>query len=372
MNSLLSHTSLVRRGGCPRVRGNASFPPAFLKSGARVQEQPGPVMDDAAEAAAYRGTAGRMWRWILRPFARRVLDRVPFGGRVLDLGTGPGLMPIYWARQRPDVEAVGVDLSPAMLDLARAEAGRAGVGSRVRFILADAAATGLPSGSFDVVTCHYMLHHFADPAPVLREMRRLAGPDGAVLARDLVRPAPLLARLSVLFARVFLRNGTLQNQQYADSLAAGFTPRELRRALDRAGLTGLSVRGGPVHVVVSQKGLPRKAKASVFTHERAGQLLAGTVVMATVALAWLVSPWFLLATAGTALNQVLSGITGRCVVKSLLMGLGMPGERDLGRVEGARMPLERPLAGPPGGCRGWPVNRIGIRANLGGSRHDSL
>ena len=312
-----------------------SFPKEYLKSRARVQEALGPVMAEETEAASYRGTAGKMWRWVLRPFAKRVLAQVPLGGRVLDLGTGPGLMPIYWASERPDIEVVGVDLSPAMLDLARAEADRAGVAARVRFIQADAADTGLASGSFDVVACHYMLHHFADPAPVLHEMQRLARPDGVVLARDLVRPRPLMARLSTLFIAAFLRNTRAQNQQYAESLAASFTAGELRSSFARAGLIGLEVRGGPVHVTVSQRPAA-KAAAPIFTHERAGRILAGTSLLACLFLAQLVSPWFLLAAAGTALNLVLSGITDRCLVKNLLIRMGLPGERDLGRAEASR------------------------------------
>jgi hypothetical protein len=70
-----------------------------------------------------------------------------------------------------------------------------------------------------------------------------------------------------------------------------------------------------------------------ITHERAGRMLAGASVLAGLGLGWLVSPWFLLAAAGTALNLVLSGITDRCAVKNLLIRMGLPGERDLGRAE---------------------------------------
>jgi ubiquinone/menaquinone biosynthesis C-methylase UbiE len=310
-----------------------SFPQEYLTSCARVQEVLGPVMADEPEAVAYRGTASKMWRWILRPFADRVLEQLPFGGWVLDLGTGPGLMPIYWARQRPDIEVVGVDLSPAMLALARTEAERAGVASRVRFIQADAADTGLASGSFDVVACHYMLHHFADPARALCEMQRLAKLDGVILARDLIRPRPFLARLSTVFTAVFLRNSRAQNQQYADSLAASFTAGELRRSFQNAGLSGLKVSGGPIHVIVSQRPLSARGETPVLTHERAGRILAGVALLASLFLAQLVSPWFLLAAAGTALNLVLSGITERCMIKSLLIRMGFPGERDVGRAE---------------------------------------
>lgn len=82
----------------------------------------------------------------------------------------------------------------------------------------------------------------------------------------------------------------------------------------------------------------------ILTHERAGRLLAGAAVLVSVAMALLVSPWFLLGAAGTAVNLMLSGITDRCAVKSLLVRMGLPGERDLGRAEATLSgPADPPL-----------------------------
>ncbi|MFH1022283.1 MAG: methyltransferase domain-containing protein [Planctomycetota bacterium] len=289
-------------------------------------------MAENTEAAVYDETAEKMWRWIQKPFAREALRHLPPGGRILDLGTGPGQMPVYWARKRPDAEVTAVDLSAAMLRIASDRARRFGVGSRVKFVLADATDTGLPSGHYDVVVCHYMLHHFENPAAVLREMARLARPGGVVLARDLARPHPLLARASTLFTTVFLRNSRAQNQQYADSLAASYRAGELRAAVRRADLPDLEVKSGPVHVLVRRLPKPSEA-ARQMTHERAGRILAGASLLASLVLAQVVSPWFLLVAAGTGMNLALSGITNRCAVKNLLIRLGFPGERDLGRAE---------------------------------------
>jgi hypothetical protein len=163
-------------------------------------------------------------------------------------------------------------------------------------------------------------------------MQRLVRVGGAVLARDLARPSPWLARLSTMFTSVFLRNSRLQNHQYAESLAASFTAGELRSAIQREELMGFEVRGGPVHITAIRR--PDSAHRNIpVTHERLGRLLAGTTILAAVALAHFVSPWFLLAAAGTATNLVLSGITDRCAIKNLLIRLGLPGERDVGHAE---------------------------------------
>jgi ubiquinone/menaquinone biosynthesis C-methylase UbiE len=231
----------------------SAFPAEFTAHGARVLESAGEVMDARSEAAAFEGTAEKMWRWLERPFADRAIRQLPRGGRILDLGTGPGLIPVHWTATRPDAEVVAVDLSAAMLELAGSRARRAGVDRLVKFVRADATHTGLPGGSFDVVACHYVLHHFSDPVPLLREAARLAGPKGIVLIRDLTRPPVWLARVSTGFGKWVMRNDAEQNRQYAESLAASFTACEIRGAIAGASLEGWTVRGGPIHIEISRR-----------------------------------------------------------------------------------------------------------------------
>ncbi len=80
---------------------------------------------------------------------------------------------------------------------------------------------------------------------------------------------------------------------------------------------------------------------SDLTHERIGRVLVGVSVLTGIGLSP-VSPWFLLISAGTALNLAISGITDRCPVRSLLLRMGFPGERDLGRAESLTLAGEVP------------------------------
>lgn len=70
-----------------------------------------------------------------------------------------------------------------------------------------------------------------------------------------------------------------------------------------------------------------------FTHERLGRVLAGLGVLLFTGLGVAHSPLWLVAVALTGLNLAQSGITNHCGVKSLLIRMGLPGERDLGRLE---------------------------------------
>jgi len=98
------------------------------------------------------------------------------GERLLDLGTGPGLLALGFAPFVSDV--VGVDPEPAMIEAARAAARRAGV----ILPLVEARAETLPDdiGTFDIVTIGRALH-WMDPDPTRVALDRVATPKGRIL-----------------------------------------------------------------------------------------------------------------------------------------------------------------------------------------------
>ncbi len=110
-------------------------------------------------------------------FFEAMARRLAFRGteRLLDLGTGPGVLALGFA---PWVgELVGVDPEPAMLVAARNAADRAGVALR----LIEGRAEDLPNavGLFDIVTIGRALH-WMEPAPIRAVLDRLVAPRGFV------------------------------------------------------------------------------------------------------------------------------------------------------------------------------------------------
>jgi ubiquinone/menaquinone biosynthesis C-methylase UbiE len=104
------------------------------------------------------------------------------GQDALDIACGGGLIVCALA---PHVRrAVGVDLTPAMLDRARAFAAEKGL-ANTEFREADARALPFPDGSFGIVTTRFSLHHMQDPLGALREMARVAAPGGRVVVVDM-------------------------------------------------------------------------------------------------------------------------------------------------------------------------------------------
>jgi SAM-dependent methyltransferase len=136
-----------------------------------------PQFQDVQTAGAYeRLLMGR----IFEPWGRVLLDRarLPEGGRVLDVATGPGTIARMAAeRIGPRGRVDGVDISEQMLAEARAKA--AGEGSApIEYVVAPADALPFPAAAFDVVTCQQGVQFFQDQAAALREMRRVLRPGG--------------------------------------------------------------------------------------------------------------------------------------------------------------------------------------------------
>ncbi len=145
--------------------------------------------DRAHSAAAYFSANAAKWTEIRTLYidedeVERALERLlPPGsiGDLLDIGTGTGRI---LARLGPHVtRAVGVDLSPEMLNIARLALVEARL-SNCRVQRADMYKLPMPDGSFDAVTFHQVLHYAADPPAAIAEAARVLRPGGRMVIAD--------------------------------------------------------------------------------------------------------------------------------------------------------------------------------------------
>lgn len=189
------------------------------------------VMDTAEEADGYDAMDHSLPN---ASFVERLLD-LGAGGRILDIGTGPGHIPLLVCDRLPEAKVVAIDLADHMLR--HAERHRAGSphAGRIELLKADAKGLDFPDGSFDTVYSNTILHHIPDPEPFLREARRVLRPGGALLIRDLFRPANNETVASLVDQHA--AGETDYNRElFRASLCAALTVEELRELADRAGL----------------------------------------------------------------------------------------------------------------------------------------
>jgi ubiquinone/menaquinone biosynthesis C-methylase UbiE len=101
---------------------------------------------------------------------------------LLDVGCGTGQFVVKVAALV--AHATGMDLTPAMLEQARAHQAAQGI-TNVTWQEADSIALPVPDASFSLVTSRAMLHHAADPAATIAEMRRVCKAGGRIGVMDL-------------------------------------------------------------------------------------------------------------------------------------------------------------------------------------------
>lgn len=95
------------------------------------------------------------------------------GDRVLEVGVGTGLSLDHYG---DGVEVVGIDVSPEMLDRARARVN--GNADRISLALMDAQALEYADNTFDKVVAMYVVSVAPDPKKVVEEMKRVCKPGG--------------------------------------------------------------------------------------------------------------------------------------------------------------------------------------------------
>ena len=144
-------------------------------------------------------------RSFMGPVYRRLADKAAgFGltrNRVLDIGTGTGLLAVMLAKTKPEWRITGIDIAEEMLRTARQTVIKNEVAAQIDFLQAAAEALPFPDNTFDMVVSNASLHLWAQPQKVFNEIARVTAAEGFCLIWDNLRlarfnPVPgILSRL---------------------------------------------------------------------------------------------------------------------------------------------------------------------------------
>lgn len=216
------------------------------------------------------------------------------GETVLDLGSGAGIDAFLAARKvGPSGHVIGVDMTPEMLDKARAGAVRMGF-AQVEFRAGRLEALPVEDASVDAVTSNCVINLVPDKPAVFREIARVLKPGGRLVVSDIVLERPLPPALAAdLLGYVGCISGAEQKSCYFSALAeAGLgeieilrdidyldtmlatMPEEVAALLARTGTTLAEVQGTVRSVTYRAR--PGKAKAEAVAGKLAVESCCGT------------------------------------------------------------------------------------------------
>lgn len=145
---------------------------------------------------------GQDGRW--RRFLVSRTNAVP-GSTVLDVAAGTQLVSRELAA-RKGVRVVALDQSEPMLRAGREPNRLAGIHERITPVLGQAERLPFEGGSFDAVTCTYLLRYVEDPAATVGELARVVRSGGSIAMLEFHVPRSPIARVGWwIYTRLLMR-----------------------------------------------------------------------------------------------------------------------------------------------------------------------
>lgn len=228
--------STARFLGKPELRQPFLNLTTVVRNGRTTLDGNGTVEDGNPIWVEFAHSMAPMMAPMAAPLGEIVLEGVHGAPHVLDIAAGHGLFGIEIAKQSPSARIVAVDWAP-VLEVARANAERAGVGDRYETRAGSAFDVEF-GGPYDIVLLTNFLHHFdrATCVALLKKVHRALVPGGRAAALEFVpnddRVTPPMA---AAFAMTMLA-GTPAGDAY--------TLREYDEMYTAAGFSG--VTGHPI------------------------------------------------------------------------------------------------------------------------------
>jgi len=145
------------------------------------------IFTDVKTAERYNEETKNRMRYLSGSFVSVAKKWGIVTGKVLDLGTGTGLLAIALAKKIPDGEVIGLDLSDVALEVARKNLQEIEQPLRVSFEKGDAEDMPFEDGTFDLVVSSNTLHLIKNPVRMFNEIHRVLKSEGRFFLSDFRR-----------------------------------------------------------------------------------------------------------------------------------------------------------------------------------------
>lgn len=176
-------------------------------------------------------------RFIDNNYVSKIQEYLPKSGIVLDVGCGPGQIPLKIVENNPSLNVIGLDLSNRMVDIANEIAKNSPYPNNLSYMVGDASKMSFDDDSLDGVISHFFVEHLPNEEKVIdvfNEIQRVVKPNGMIYVEDIVRP-PSEELLQIYLDRAtYDSNDVMKN--YEDSLRAAFSHGEWSEMLNRSNI----------------------------------------------------------------------------------------------------------------------------------------
>jgi ubiquinone/menaquinone biosynthesis C-methylase UbiE len=123
---------------------------------------------------------------LYREVANEVYKKIS-SGRILDVGTGPGYLPVEIAKKSKRLKIIGVDISSDMIKIARKNLKRAGLSKQIKFKISNAENLPFKDEYFNFIVSTASFHHWSNPIKCINEIYRVLKKDKEVWIYDVRR-----------------------------------------------------------------------------------------------------------------------------------------------------------------------------------------
>lgn len=174
------------------------------------------------------------------------------GMKVLDIGTGPGTIPLNLKRLYPDIHFIGIDISFGMIRGAKDHAVKTEL--PLPLCVGDGESLPFGTGKMDGVISLFAMHHMDHPDRFLQEIDRVLKPGGSLLIIDFHRDMSqwLFRLINTMWQTIFMFSAAKKG--FSDSALSAWRKNEIQNILEKYHIERFKVRTNRLELWVTTGG----------------------------------------------------------------------------------------------------------------------